>query len=73
MIVLIETDSGLKKSFIRDKIFMEVDQNNKKVQNGTIRSMNIKNVIWLSKGKMIKKPVAEWLKEAEEKEMWSID
>jgi hypothetical protein len=73
MIVLLKTNSGLKKAFIRDKIFMEVDTSNKKVQNGTIRSMNIQSVIWLSKGKMVEKPVAEWLKEAEEHEMWSID
>jgi hypothetical protein len=73
MIVLLETNSGTKKSYIRDKIFMEVDQTNKKVPNGTIRSANIKNVLWLSKGKFTKVPVADWLKKAEESDMFGTE
>jgi hypothetical protein len=73
MIVLVETNSGIKKCFIRDKIFMEVDASNKKIPNGTIRSVNITNILWLSKGKFKKMPIAEWSKLAEEHEMWNIE
>jgi hypothetical protein len=73
MIVLLDTNTGTKKAFIRDKIFMEVDASNKKIPNGTIRSANIKNVLWLDKGKFAKIPVAEWIKKAEEKDMWSLN
>lgn len=68
MIVLVETTTGVKKAFIRDKIFIEVDNNNKKIPNGTIRSSLIKNVLWLSKGKPKNIPVTDWLKLAEEKD-----
>jgi len=72
MIVLVETSSGMKKAFIRDKIFMEVDNMNKKIPNGTIRTSTIKNVLWLSNGKPKSFPVQDWLKLAEEKDYFSI-
>jgi hypothetical protein len=73
MIVLVETSTGMKKAFIRDKIFMEVDAGNKKIPNGTIRTANIKNIIWLAKGKAAKVPTDAWLKLADEKDFFNID
>jgi hypothetical protein len=51
---------------------MEVDASNKKIPNGTIRSANIKNVLWLKKGKAQKLPVADFLKATEETEFWGL-
>ena len=73
MIVLVETNSGVKKCFIRDKIFMEVDQDNKKIPNGTIRTSVIQNIIWITKGKMKKYPTTEWLKMADEKDYFNLE
>jgi hypothetical protein len=52
---------------------MEVDENNRRIPNGVIRSSNIKNILWLEKGKAKRIPVADWLKLAEEKDMWNLD
>ena len=73
MIVLVETTTGTKKCFIRDKIFMEVDTSNRKIPNGTIRTANIKNVLWLENGKAKKMPIADWVKLAEEKDYFQLD
>lgn len=68
MIVLVETNSGTKKCFIRDKIFMEVNESNKKIPNGTIRTANIQNVFWIKNSKVEKIPTADWLKLMEDRD-----
>jgi hypothetical protein len=52
---------------------MEVDENNRRIPNGVIRSSNIKNILWLEKGKAKKIPTADFLKLAEEKDMFGLE
>ena len=61
MIVLIETNVGIKKYFFRDKIFFEIDDNNKKIKKGTVKTLNSKYVLWAVKDKIEKIPILDWL------------
>ena len=67
MIVLIETNVGIKKYFVRDKIFFEIDDNNKKIKKGTVKTLNLKYVLWEVKDKIEKIPILDWLKNYGEK------
>lgn len=74
MIVLVECkDDTVKKAYIRDKIFMEIDEQNQRKKNGVIRSSNLKNVLWLEKGKMKKFPLEDWLKLSSKTQMWGTN
>jgi hypothetical protein len=73
MIVIAETNSGMKKLFLRDRIFSEIDTNNKKIPNGVVRSTNIQNILWLDHGTSTKVPLAKFLENADASDYWGVD
>jgi len=74
MIVLLETKDGkIKKAFIRNQIFQEVDDDNKKI--GTMKTDTINGILWpAAKGEGIRKvEVAKWLEMAEAANFWGLN
>ena len=72
MIVLVKQNDKIVKTFIRDRVFNEVDDQNKKISGAVLRSSNIESVLWLQKGKFKEIPLQEWLALAEEHEFWNV-
>jgi len=72
MIVLVKHGGKIVKTFIRDRVFNEVNDANKKIDGATLRSSNIESVLWLEKGKFKEIPLQKWMALAEENDFWSI-
>jgi hypothetical protein len=64
-------DGNTKKAFIRNQIFQEVDETNKKL--GQLKTSLIKSVIWPVKGKFSELETAKWLELAEENSFWNLN
>jgi hypothetical protein len=63
-------DGDTKKAFIRNQIFQEVDDSNKKL--GQLKTSTIKSVIWPVKGKFTEMETSAWLALAEENSFWNL-
>ena len=74
MIALVKrSDDEIVKTFIRDRRFHEVREDNKKIDGGELRSSNIKSVIWLKGGKACEMALDKWIALAEENDFWNIN
>jgi hypothetical protein len=52
MIVVVKMQSAnrtFKKCMVRDRVFAEVDETNKKIPNGILKTTDIASVIWIGK------------------------
>jgi hypothetical protein len=73
MIVLVKTKSGnIKKAFIRNHIFQEVDDLGKKI--GQLKTEDIKSVFWPQKGgTMGEIETKAWIATAEENDFYGLN
>lgn len=66
---MIKTNSGIKKAFIRNQIFFEADDFNKK--GDSITTSTITGVYWIDKDRnMTLWPAKKWIELAESKDYW---
>ena len=72
MIVVIKMkDDEIKKAFIRNSIFHEVDTTNKRLS--PLTTSKVDSVFWIDKNRtMIQWPVKEWIAHCEENNYWGI-
>jgi len=72
MIVLVKQNGKTVKAYIRDRVFNEVNESNKKIDGAVLRSSNIESVLWLKDGKFKELPLKEWIAMAEEADFWNV-
>jgi hypothetical protein len=71
MIVLIkDTDGNTHKTLIRNHIFQEADETNKK--GAALKSNQIRSVYWPTKKGMTEVPIAQWLEMADTQNFWNL-
>lgn len=75
MIVLAKMKSNdgkkvFKKCLIRDRTFIEVDDECRKVSNGVVKASDVDGVISLQGGKFQVVKTNDWLDEAQNKNFW---
>ena len=77
MIVLLKTNisgkESIKKAFIRDRIFAEVNDDNMKIKDGTLKTSDIEGVYSISDGLMKLVPTKDWLEMIQEKSFFGLN
>lgn len=69
--ILRNQDGDHVKAFIRNEVFYNVKDDNKKA--GSLPTAKIRAVVWPMKESVVEVPVKEWLKLAEENNFWGLE